>query len=132
MLDQIPTLIQIRHMDRYRIGGAPEAGFLRSCRLAQSRGIRLVVVNPPVTDDYRRLMYSDSATEEYLRFLTETESAENFDFHDLDRGVPRFTEADFIDFGHLNNDGARTLSQYVAREILLPLMVEQEGSASES
>ena len=64
MIDRITRLSRKLHMDRYRIGGAPEAGFYRSCRLTQRHGIRLVVINPPVTDDYRRLMFSDALTAE--------------------------------------------------------------------
>ena len=127
MIDRITRLSRKLHMDRYRIGGAPEAGFYRSCRLTQRYGIRLVVINPPVTDDYRRLMFSDALTDEYLRFMAEAERSEGFLFYDLDRGVPELTDADFMDLGHLNSDGSRTLSRYVAREILLPIMSDRDG-----
>jgi len=126
MIDRIARLSRNHYMDRYRIGGAPEAGFYRSCHLARSFGISLVVINPPVTDDYRRLVFSDAVTDEYFRFMAEAERSEGFEFYDLDRGTPKLTEADFLDLGHLNSDGARTLSRYVAREILLPIMSDRE------
>ena len=36
-----------------------------------------------------------------------------------------------MDLGHLNSDGARTLSRYVAREILLPIMSDREAGIRE-
>ncbi len=119
-------LSRILHMDRYRIGGAPEAGFHHSCGLARSIGFRLVVINPPVTDDYRSLVFPEAITAEYLRFMAEAERSEEFDFYNLDRGIPRLTDADFLDLGHLNSDGARKFSRHVAAEILLPILISQE------
>lgn len=112
----------VRHMDSFRIGGAAEAGFHRSCRLAEAHGIPLIVFNPPVTDVYRQLIFSDAISEEYHQFMTRVEQTEGLDFHDLDSGVIPLTEDDFMDFGHLNNDGARKLSTFVATEILAPIL----------
>jgi hypothetical protein len=121
----VALLARRLHMDRYRIGGPSEAGFHRCCRLARSLGIRLVVINPPVTDDYRRLMFSRAVTDEYLRFMMEAERTEGFEFFDLDRGNPELTDEDFLDLGHLNADGSQKFSRYMAREILLPIMADR-------
>lgn len=131
MIHQTARLARVLRMDRYRIGGAPEAGFDHSCRLARSVGFRLVVINPPVTDDYRRLVFPDAVTNEYSQFMREAERSEAFDFYDLDRGIPRLTDADFLDLGHLNSDGARKLSRYVATDILLPMMSGREVGSRE-
>jgi hypothetical protein len=126
MAGNVARLSQRLHLDSYRIGGPPKAGFYRICRLARSLGIPLVVINPPVSDEYRRLTFSKAVADEYHRFMAEAERSEGFGFFDLDRGAPGLTDADFMDLGHLNSDGARKLSRYVARKILRPVMSDEK------
>ena len=114
--------VRFRYMSRFCIGGAPEAGLLSSCRLARDRGIRMIIVNPPVTAEYRRLAYPPQVALEYSRFIEEVITSEHVDFVDLDRGVVQLTEDDFMDFSHLNAVGAAKLSRYVATEVLAPIL----------
>jgi hypothetical protein len=114
--------LQFRYLREYRIGGAPEEGIRRSCRLAAEHGFELVVVNLPVTPEYRRLASPKHVSEEYARFVQELSELDHVHCYDLDSGVLALTHDDFVDFGHLNADGARKLSLYVAGEIVAPLL----------
>jgi hypothetical protein len=117
-----------RLVDRYRIGGAPEAGFRAIRRLTGDRGIPLVVYNPPVTRAYRRAILPAAVRREFADYITSAAAADGFLYLDLDGGAPRLSQRDFIDLGHLNDDGATKLSRHMARSVLAPLMRDRDTS----
>ena len=106
------------------IGGPPEKAFRRVCRLVHESGAKLVVLNPPLTQEFREQVYPEFLRREYARYLTQAAGSEGFEYRDLDAEVTDLTEDDFLDFGHLNEVGSRKVSAYTAREVLLPLLEE--------
>ena len=106
------------------IGGAPEQAFLRVCRLVRESGAKLVVLNPPLTREFREQGYPEFLRRDYAQYLNQAAGAEDFEYRDLDAEVTDLTEDDFLDFGHLNEVGSRKVSTYTAREVLLPLLKE--------
>jgi hypothetical protein len=116
------TNLRFRYLQRYQIGGPPETGLRSICRVAAEHGFQLVVLNPPVTPEYRRLARPKRVWEEYNRFMSEFSGLDHVHLHDLDAGQLALSHDDFVDFNHLNADGARKLSVYVAEEILAPLL----------
>jgi hypothetical protein len=106
------------------IGGVPEQAFLRVCRLVRESGAKLVVLNPPLTREFREQGYPEFLKREYARYLMQAAGTEGFEYRDLDAEVTDLTENDFLDFGHLNEAGSRKVSTYTAREVLLPILGE--------
>jgi len=106
------------------IGGPPEQAFRRVCRLVHESGAKLVVLNPPLTQEFREQVYPEILRREYARYLTQAAGSEGFEYRDLDAEVTHLSEDDFLDFGHLNEVGSRKVSAYTAREVLLPLLEE--------
>jgi hypothetical protein len=92
--------------------------------LVRESGTKLVVLNPPLTREFRERGYPKNLRREYPRYLTQAAGAEDFEYRDLDVEVTDLTEDDFLDFGHLNEVGSRKVSTYTAREVLLRLLKE--------
>jgi hypothetical protein len=111
------------------IGGAPKQAFLRICRLVRESDAKLIVVNPPVTREFREQGYPEFLKQEYARYLMQAAGTEGFEYRDLDAEVMDLTEDDFLDFGHLNEAGSRKVSTYTAREVLLPILKRKRCQA---
>jgi hypothetical protein len=112
------------YMDRYEIGGAPEAAFRSICRLTHDRGIRLVVLDPPVADRYRRRIA------EFQSYLGHAAQTCAFESVELDPASLGLSDADFRDLTHLNWDGAATVSRHLARTVLLRLLAPPAGTGA--
>jgi hypothetical protein len=110
------------YMDRYEIGGAPEAAFRSICRLTRDRGIRLVVLDPPVADRYGRRIATPDESREFRAYLDHAAQTCSFERVELDPAALGLTDADFLNLTHLNWDGAAMLSRHLARTVLLRLL----------
>lgn len=111
------------YMDRYEIGGAPEAAFRSICRLTRDRGIPLVVLDPPVADRYGRRIATPHELREFRSYLDRAAQSWSFERVELDPAALGLTDADFLNLTHLNWDGAATLSRHLARTVL-PGLIE--------
>jgi hypothetical protein len=126
------------YMDRYEIGGAPEAAFRSICRLTRDRGIRLVVLDPPVADRYGRRIATPEESREFRDYLDRAAQTWSFERVELDSAALGLTDADFLNLTHLNWDGAATLSRHLARTVLPGLLapaatapaIEESGGGS--
>jgi hypothetical protein len=110
------------YMDRYEIAGAPEAAFRSICRFTRDRGIRLVVLDPPVAERYRRRIATPDEYREFQSYLDHAAQTCSFERIELDPASLGLTDADFLNLTHLNWDGAATLSLHLAREVLPGLL----------
>jgi hypothetical protein len=110
------------YMDRYEIGGAPEAAFRSICRLTRDRGIPLVVLDPPVAERYGRRIATPDESRELRSYLDRAAPACSFKRVELDPAALGLTDADFLDLTHLNSDGAATLSRHLASAVLPGLL----------
>jgi hypothetical protein len=111
------------YMDRYQIGGAPEAAFRSICRLTRDRGIPLVVLDPPVADRYGRRIATPDESREFRSYLDRAAQTGTFERVALDPAALGLTDADFLNLTHLNWDGAAKLSRHLARTVL-PGLIE--------
>ncbi len=110
------------YMDRYEIGGAPEAAFRSICRLTRDRGIPLVVLDPPVADRYGRRIATPEESREFQSYLDHVAKTCAFESVELDPASLGLSDADFLDLTHLNWDGAATVSRHLVRTGLLRLL----------
>lgn len=110
------------YMDRYEIGGAPEAAFRSICRLTRDRGIRLVVLDPPVADRYGRRIATPDESREFRAHLDRAAQDWSFERVELNPASLGLSDADFLNLTHLNWDGAATVSRHLARTVLLRLL----------
>lgn len=126
------------YMDRYEIGGAPEAAFRSICRLTRDRGIPLVVLDPPVAESYRLQIATPDEYRAFRSYLDDAAKYCAFERVELDPAFLGLTESDFLDLTHLNWDGAATLSRHLARTVLPGLLaptapapaIEESGGGS--
>lgn len=110
------------YMDRYEIGGAPEAAFRSICRLTRERRIPLVVLDPPVADRYGRRIATPNESREFQRYLDRAAQTCSFERVELDPAELGLTDADFLNLTHLNWEGAATVSRHLARTVLPGLL----------
>jgi len=129
LLDDAVPYARKHYMGHFEVGGAPEAGFRAIIDLARTRGIPLVLVDPPVIPDYREAVCSPEENAEYRETLDRALRDPRPSLVEADLSGLELTEDDFLDLTHLNPWGASKFSRYVAREILLPVM-RDEGVGS--
>jgi hypothetical protein len=88
------------------------------CQLAQESGIRVVIVNMPVTTSHFALMPPGSYAD-YMHSLAEVSSRFGAPVLDLSqRG--QFTDADFSDTCHMQASGGKKLLDLISSEIAAP------------
>jgi hypothetical protein len=89
-----------------------EATFLaKTYEMAQQRGIKLVLVNAPLTSENHVLMPPGSY-DHYLSFLKSFCVSHNIPLVDLD-GKPQFAHADFYDNAHMNGIGGAKMADAI-------------------
>jgi hypothetical protein len=120
------------YMDRWEIGGAPVAAFRSICRLTHDRGIRLVVLDPPVAEGYRRWIATPEESREFQSYLDHAAQTCAFESVELDPAALGLSDADFLNLTHLNWDGAATVSRHLARTVLLRLLAPPAGAGARS
>jgi hypothetical protein len=118
-----------QYYGQFDIGGAPEAAFRSICRFTKERGIRLIVLDPPVASPYRREASTVDEMLTYRRYLDGTTSTWDLEWVDIDADLLGLTDADFLNLTHLHPDGAEKYSRHLARTVLAPLLA---SPASES
>ncbi len=124
-LAQLDTAIRITrndYMRDYKIGGAPEAGFLAMVDFAATRKIPLILVDPPLTPEYREAINTPEEFAEYRSRVDQVLRDPHSTLVEANPGDLHVTEKDFQDLTHLNPLGARRFSRHLAESVLLPLM----------
>lgn len=83
---------------------------------SQHHGIRLILVNMPLADDYYGNFHSPADYQHYRERITSLAAAYGVPFWDAEalEGASGFDDTSFADFNHLNTDGAARLSAWLA------------------
>ena len=122
-----------QYLDRFAIGGAPEWAFRSIRRLAAERGVRLVIVDPPVAVRYQRQIYPGDEQQRFREYLDRAAAVGELVVADRDAASLGFTDADFVNLTHLHPDGAVRYSRWLSRDVLAPLLAppasESDGRA---
>ncbi|MEZ4714385.1 MAG: hypothetical protein R3A44_44805 [Caldilineaceae bacterium] len=102
---------------RYAISPSEVAALQQIIQLCADRGVHLVLMNMPLTDDYYASFPNAAADyAAYLSTLTAIADAAHIPLWDMEALPPNqaLTDADFYDFHHLNRQGAAKLSALAA------------------
>jgi len=104
-------------LNDYTIGDSSVRAFEEIISLAEERGIRLVVINMPVTKDYFSI-YKPGEYESYFNLVKKICSKEGVEFHDFNSSANRFDDRLFYNPDHLGPKGSLQFSRKIALEIL--------------
>ncbi len=128
---QWQSLLRKRHgfvrenlLNDYHIGDSAKRAFEQIISITRERGIRLVVVNLPVTLDYMDF-YRLGEYESFLEYVTGACAAANIPFHDfnpIDGKEKRIADRFFYDPDHLGPKGSNIFSGRMAQEVVAPLL----------
>jgi hypothetical protein len=107
----------------YTVQGYEADRFEQLLQLAQARGIRMIVINMPITRVHETFLPPGGydSYRNYLKTITAKYGVEFVDYnnHDL------WTEPDdFADTHHMNRVGAKKLSQLVSQQVVIPALRE--------
>lgn len=92
-----------------------EKRFLKmTLRELEKRGVRVLIVNMPLTEGNKKLMPPGSY-ERYLKFLDSLEVKGKVHLLNLDNG--KFENTDFMDTAHMNANGGKKLIAAIAKEL---------------
>lgn len=109
------------HLQNYTVVGYLATRFEEFLRLAQSRGIAVVVINMPITKVHESwLSPADYAA--YRAYLRATAARYGVPFFDYDDHSLWQEPGDFADTNHMNRVGAKKLSNMVSKDVLLPTL----------
>jgi hypothetical protein len=90
-----------------------QAEFLKkTLQICKDRGIKVVVLNMPVTPENLAMMPSGSY-DRYLHTIAACATAQGFPFKDLNTDR-RFVHSDFYDTAHMNGSGGKKLLESIA------------------
>jgi hypothetical protein len=90
-----------------------QAEFLkRTLQICKDRGIKVVILNMPVTPENLALMPPGSY-ERYLNTVKECAAAQGYPFEDLNLDT-RFVHSDFYDTAHMNAAGGKKLAEAIS------------------
>jgi len=93
---------------------AIQAEFLRKAlQICKERGIKVVVLNMPLTPENLALMPPGSY-EQYLNTVRDCSAAQGFPFEDLNSDK-RFGHSDFYDTAHMNASGGKKLAEAISQ-----------------
>ena len=95
--------------------------------LATARSVPLVLLEPPVTDEYRNAVYSPAVYRPYREFLNQALEDPGSPLVEADLSAIELTPDDFLDLTHLHPDGAKKVSRHLAANVLLPLLRTDGG-----
>ncbi|MDB5082742.1 MAG: hypothetical protein JWP00_4666 [Chloroflexi bacterium] len=106
---------------------AVETVFLEKfVNLAKARGIQVILVNMPVTNQHKSWWHNEANVQKYCDVVQEFARAHKLPLLNLYcKHEAVYTEALFDDTHHLNLAGAKVLSQQIAREYFVPLFKAQ-------
>ena len=123
-----PRQVAIRHMADYEQSHRMHVVVDEFVEMCRQRGAKVVFVHTPTTDAYRtcfsEIPGAPQAEEEYFRWLKSFGREHNvIVFNTPDSAGVRKDQ--FVDYGHLNREGATQLTKAVVRDLfqrsLLPL-----------
>jgi len=126
LLDEAVPYARDQFLAQYEAGGAPNAGFQAIVEFTGTRGIPLVLVDPPVRPEYRLAVIEPDEMLEFRRTIEHALLDPRSQVVEADLSGLELTADDFHDLTHLHPDGARKLSRHLAEEILLPLLLGKE------
>ncbi|HMA37108.1 MAG TPA: hypothetical protein VKY74_21815 [Chloroflexia bacterium] len=105
----------------YTVQGYQATRFEQLLALAQARGIRVAVINMPITTVHEHFLApADYAA--YRTYLQTTTARYGVPFVDYNNHALWQEPGDFADTHHLNRVGAKKLSQLVSTDVLLPAL----------
>jgi len=94
--------------------------------LAEGRGIKVVLVTMPVSSSWRALWGDDAALDRYLAAVRSVAKQHDVPLFDLYQETEEYIPADgFWDWHHLNEDGARILTDHMTRACLADLFIPE-------
>lgn len=115
-------------LDKYRYGQTLFVRFRAFLRLAHERGIKVLVVNLPVTSGLKHLWRTKARMDRYVHEVRSVTKASGVPLLDLykrgDRVIPA---AGFYDQVHLNELGSNILTRMVVTSYLAPWLRQAHG-----
>lgn len=120
-----------RYMERYTVGGAPEAGLRAIFGLARTHGIPIVLFDPPVVSDYGEAVSTPEEIAQYRGALDRVLADMQAPAIEADLSGLELKEEDFQDLTHLNPVGAGKASRLLVESVLVPVMSEQKTGSGE-
>jgi hypothetical protein len=109
------------HLQDYTVAGYQAARFEQLLALAQARGIRVIVINMPITTIQEGFL-SPADYAAYRAYLRDVTSRFQIPFYDYNDHALWQEPTDFADPNHMNRIGAKKLSQRVSQEVVLPAL----------
>jgi hypothetical protein len=106
----------------YTVRGYQAERFAQLLDLARARGIRVVVINMPITTEHEAFLSPAGAYAGYRTYLQTTSAAHGARFVDYNDHSLWQEPQDFADTHHLNRTGAKKLSSLVANDVLIPAL----------
>ncbi len=107
---------------RFAVGGPTVQALEEIIATSHEEGCRVVLIDPPVHPDYRKAI-GERELALFSRFVDALVSNHGLRYHDFNtehaRAHLRLTDADFMDFTHLNSSGAERFSREIARSVIL-------------
>ena len=132
LLDDAVRWARHQYVASYQIGGAPEAAFRAICRLARDRGFPLIVVDPPVAEDYRDRATTLEERRQFRSYLDRAVRDSRVLLPELDVESLALTDADLLNLTHLHPEGAARYSRLLAQAALVPALAASPGESPES
>jgi len=111
----------------FRLEGRGTWAFRRIVELCRERGIALVVLNLPLSGEFKRRVYGGGEYEAYRAHVRALCAELDVRFHDLDAADEPLDTTYFRDGDHLNPYGAERVSRAVARDVLIELLRAPAG-----
>jgi len=109
-------LIPRASLVNYSVEGKQREHLLAILRMARERKIRVVLLNMPLSADYYKLGFSESAERlAYIGALRSIAADQNVLLIDPGKELG-LTDSDFADLNHLNRAGASKLSEWLGAE----------------
>lgn len=127
LLRKRKSFVRENLLNDYRIGDSAKTALEEIFALTRERGIRLVVVNLPVTLDYMDF-YEPGEYESYLEFVERACAAAGvpfIDFNPLGPSAKRIADRFFYDPDHLGPKGSNIFSGRLAQEVVAPLLMSE-------
>ncbi len=91
--------------------------------LARKHGIDVVLVNMPVSNQFRSYWKDDKKVDQYCALVDEYARAQHIPLLNIYKGISRYCqpEVEFMDSNHLLRSGSERVSKLIATRYLLPL-----------
>ncbi len=116
-----PRVISIYHLHDYAFSEQKAEYLRRLVQKLREKGIRVLLVQPPMHRDYMKAIYHNPASKAgYQRFLAYIHAMENDQIHSIVWETPEdcgLDETVFMDYGHFNLVGGRLFTEKLFAEM---------------